>query len=323
MSDSLSSKYSENVSTVDRLVGRINFLKRYPSALFKYRRVFSNYLNVARSVYKRNYPIEGILRDGRTVKLNNEREAWFTILSQTKTGNSSEYKIIYDIANELIKITQSSKAQSVTLSQSISNGDVWAVFVKQEYGRLPVKGKIVLDIGANIGDSSIYFALQDAKKIVALEPFPKNYRIAKHNIRENNLESRINLLLAGCSDRIGEIAIDDLTGDVLSVLTEIKGGVKVPLLTLQKIVEDYQIFNDAILKMDCEGCEYDSILSAPVSVLKKFSYLQLEYHYGYRNIFRKLKRCGFKVTCSRPTRLFQYETRQWLYAGSLFASRIN
>ena len=80
------------------------------------------------------------------------------------------------------------------MHQSITNGDVWGVFVKQEYSRLPVKDRVVVDIGANIGDSSIYLALRGAKKVIGLEPFPKNFQIAKQNIATNRLEDTVILV---------------------------------------------------------------------------------------------------------------------------------
>ena len=45
-----------------------------------------------------------------------------------------------------------------------------------------LEGRTVIDIGANIADSSIYFAFEDAAHVIALEPYPTNYRIAKKNI---------------------------------------------------------------------------------------------------------------------------------------------
>jgi predicted RNA methylase len=47
------------------------------------------------------------------------------------------------------------------------------------YRFLRVEGKIVIDIGVNIADSSIYFALKGADKVIAIEPFPRNYETAK------------------------------------------------------------------------------------------------------------------------------------------------
>ena len=47
-----------------------------------------------------------------------------------------------------------------------------------------------------------------------------------------------------------------------------------------------------MLKMDCEGCEYDSILNTDDEILKKFSTIILEYHYGYQNLVEKLETTG-------------------------------
>jgi ribosomal protein L11 methylase PrmA len=61
-----------------------------------------------------------------------------------------------------------------------NNGDAYIdVFLKQEYQFLPVKDRTVIDIGANVGDSSIYFALRGADKVIALEPLPTSYKMAK------------------------------------------------------------------------------------------------------------------------------------------------
>ena len=51
--------------------------------------------------------------------------------------------------------------------------------------------------------------------------------------------------------------------------------------------------------MDCEGCEYPIILNANNDVLKRFNQIMIECHYGYKNIERKLKYAGFKVSYSK------------------------
>ena len=66
----------------------------------------------------------------------------------------------------------------------------------------------IIDIGANIGDSSIYFALNNAKKVIALEPYPYSYNYALKNININNLNDKITLLNAGYGED-SEIKIDE------------------------------------------------------------------------------------------------------------------
>jgi hypothetical protein len=52
--------------------------------------------------------------------------------------------------------------------------------------------------------------------------------------------------------------------------------------------------------MDCEGCEYESILSAREDTLRKFRYMQIEYHYGYKDLKNKLEKRGYQRSTHRP-----------------------
>jgi tRNA G37 N-methylase Trm5 len=65
------------------------------------------------------------------------------------------------------------------------------VFDHGEYNALNANGKTVVDVGAYIGDSSIYFALKGAKRVIAIEPCPKAFKEMLDNIRLNNLEDVI------------------------------------------------------------------------------------------------------------------------------------
>lgn len=50
----------------------------------------------------------------------------------------------------------------------------------------------ILDIGANIGNNSIYYALlREAKKVYAFEPIETSYQILNKNVRLNGLEETI------------------------------------------------------------------------------------------------------------------------------------
>ena len=52
--------------------------------------------------------------------------------------------------------------------------------------------------------------------------------------------------------------------------------------------------------MDSEGCEYKSIITSSKETLRKFSRMQIEYHYGYNDLVNKLRKCGFKVSYTKP-----------------------
>lgn len=168
------------------------------------------------------------------------------------------------------------------------------VFQKEIYSFLPVENKIVIDLGANIGDSSIYFAIKNAKKVIALEPFPKIYEIAKRNVQINNLDNKIILLKAGCSSKLGTILLNPDTEGTGTSISFHKNGVEIPTFTLDHLVKEYDI-ESGILKIDCEGCEYDAIMGSTNEILQKFSHILIEFHNGYENLKSKLEESNFVV----------------------------
>jgi hypothetical protein len=46
------------------------------------------------------------------------------------------------------------------------------VFDYGEYEPLGVEGRVVVDVGAFVGDSTIYFALKGADRVITVEPYP-------------------------------------------------------------------------------------------------------------------------------------------------------
>ena len=66
------------------------------------------------------------------------------------------------------------------------------VFNYGEYGQLDVRNKVVIDVGASIGDSAIHFALKGAKKVIAIEPHPGAYAEMLININLNKSSKQNN-----------------------------------------------------------------------------------------------------------------------------------
>lgn len=288
--------------------------------------------------WKRKYPVKAALRNGKAVIIKNERTMKFPwhIILENGVLDASGYEIILDTEKQVSIIR--SKITEVKLQDSINNGDVFGIFSKGQYGILPVNDAIVIDVGANIGDSSIYFALQGARRIIALEPFPFNYEIAKANIELNNLSKKINVLLAGCAGETCFTAVPyredsnlNETADgtqvkvesKLSKDSELERFFKIKLFSLTDLLEENLIQRNAILKMDCEGCEYEVILSSPIDSLKRFSHILIEYHYGYRDLRKKLLSCGFRVSVTKPMYLRTHDIGKPMYAGVIFAVNNN
>jgi len=70
-------------------------------------------------------------------------------------------------------------------------GSIHEVFEEEDYKFLNVKDKNVLDIGAFVGDSPIYFILKGAKKVYAIEHIRMLIMKCLENIKLNNMEDKI------------------------------------------------------------------------------------------------------------------------------------
>ena len=153
------------------------------------------------------------------------------------------------------------------------------VFEYGEYNQLDVRNKVVIDVGAYVGDSAIYFALNGAEKVIAIEPHPYAYAEMLINIKLNKLEDKIIPINAGLASKPGKICLEDLEKNPANMkyykVNICKEGI--PIITLSDIFRQYGNNDEMILKMDCEGCEYDIILN-DYNNIKKFNEIYFEYH---------------------------------------------
>lgn len=65
------------------------------------------------------------------------------------------------------------------------------IFVDKQWSFLNVKNKVVIDVGAYIGDSAIYFVRRGARKVICFEPHPLLYRYLIENIKLNKCEDKV------------------------------------------------------------------------------------------------------------------------------------
>ncbi|ADL19061.1 predicted SAM-dependent methyltransferase [Acidilobus saccharovorans 345-15] len=166
-----------------------------------------------------------------------------------------------------------------------------------DYVMLNVEGRSVLDVGAFVGDSAIYFALRGARRVVAVEPSPWAFQAAKKNVEVNGLSDRVTLLNCAVGRDEGKALrlAESETNTVFSAeRADGSGSYEVPTCTIDSLIEKYGPFE--VLKVDCEGCEYGSI---PYSKrLGELREVLIEYHDGYEPLAKKLGEEGFEVMYS-------------------------
>ncbi len=79
-------------------------------------------------------------------------------------------------------------------------------------------------------------------------------------------------------------------------------GSEIRTISLKTLLKEYD-YESPVLKMDCEGCEYN-LLKEDNDTIEKFKRIQIEYHYGYEKLKDKLENCGFVVSYTKPLHLY-------------------
>jgi FkbM family methyltransferase len=149
------------------------------------------------------------------------------------------------------------------------------------YASLDVKDKVVIDVGAFVGDSAIYFALKGAKRVIAVEPHPGAFAEMLENIKLNKMENIIIPVNAGLASKSGKVCLEKSfdNSDTLVMYHGLGDCINaISAVTLGELISRFGVDPDnAVLKMDCEGCEYDVILN-DYEHIRMFKELVFEYH---------------------------------------------
>ncbi len=182
------------------------------------------------------------------------------------------------------------------------------IFIEECYNVFPIKNAIVLDIGASIGDSAVYFASKSAKKVFGYEPIPEVFKVAERNVELNNFKDKIFLSNAAVSSESGliEINYDSKAHEISSA------SLKMPLSkrVVVKKVSISDMINRLgyvdIFKIDCEGEEW-TILNYMLNqeLFNLVGSILMEVHVGVFNNFsigemeNILKKAKFNVVAKK------------------------
>lgn len=289
------------------------------NSILEYKRIYANWISALYYVHFRNKNIIKIkIRNGKDLAVPKEM---VYIVKELVNSNKLTKVSELDFSDGILTFQYLGKIVKMKFYRNgILNGEL-ASFLGDYDFLEPIKGNTLIDVGANIADSSVWFAIRDAFKVIALEPYRWNYNMAIQNIELNHLKDRIVMLNAGYGPD-GEIEIEDTIANIGTVLKEFKGGITIPLITLKSLLLMYgkDSGGDLLLKMDCEGCEYN-ILKEEESTLIRFSKILIEYHNGYENLVEKLKKCGFVSEYTKPHTWYDETTKRNFVQGYLYAHK--
>jgi len=178
----------------------------------------------------------------------------------------------------------------------------------ERFGFALQDGWTIVDIGGGIGDYTILAAHSREKaKVLTFEPFPESYSILQANLALNRILN-VQLSAQAVGSRAGTLQFAAAPADPLSRQTSslsgapIENSLTVPAVSLEAVLQMADEGHIDLIKLDCEGAEYDILLNSPASVLKKIDRIVMEYHddvtsYTHIDLVKYLTEQGFQVEC--------------------------
>jgi FkbM family methyltransferase len=159
-------------------------------------------------------------------------------------------------------------------------GTIAAVFIRREYG-LVHSFRTIIDIGANMGCFAVYAALQSPEaRIYCYEPEQRNFGFLMRNIEINALAPRVSARQCAVASSAGprQLVLGESPTNSLVHVDKSVGQQLVSCTTLKDIIADNRLDNVGLLKVNCEGAEYEILESFPAAEFSRISNIRLEYH---------------------------------------------
>ncbi len=176
----------------------------------------------------------------------------------------------------------------------------------------PVEGRVVIDVGASIGDAALFFASEGASRVVALEPNPDSYRLAERNVAGSRFRDRITLLpvAAGAKDGSAELRMPSAVPNAASLAPApaaesrwtFDRSVTVQVRSLDALILESATERVGLLKIDCQGSEYGLVASVSPLAWSLVDAVILEFTNGPADLPSRFRSLGFDVVTSPGNR---------------------
>jgi FkbM family methyltransferase len=229
------------------------------------------------------------------------------------------FKKPMQVMNEFLGLNANNSANKLVQLKSsgilfnIRNAmDVWSIketflddFYRFEKSIKPKNG-VIIDVGAGIGE----FTIQTAKacpdcKVFGFEPFPESFDYLVKNLATNSINNIIPIP-AAVTSLPGIMVLDTSSGNPLQFRMQAGNLSDSPIKTilLMNFLRENSISNVELLKLDCEGGEFDILLPLNREDLVRFKTIVMEYHdsltsHNHLEIVQLLKDAGFDVITKR------------------------
>jgi FkbM family methyltransferase len=159
----------------------------------------------------------------------------------------------------------------------------------------------IVDIGAHVGTFTVWAALRSPRaRILAVEPNPQTFAFLEQNIRDNGLHDRVIAVNAAVGAESGAGTLELVEHSLGTRLARSgEGTVKVNVLTVQSLIDAAGLDEVDMLKIDCEGMEYEVFGTLPLDQMARFRVIACEFHpdpeHSVKELDRLMHASGFRV----------------------------
>jgi FkbM family methyltransferase len=160
------------------------------------------------------------------------------------------------------------------------------VFLDEEYWNpFSERPRVIVDAGANIGMSTLYFASKfPAAKVIAIEPESSNFQILQANCGKLK---NVTLIHAAVWPNDEPLAVQDTSVDKWAfIVKKSSGGTVGPgsvrSVTIPDILRRFGIEEVDLLKLDIEGAELDLFSSRADEWIDRIGTIAIELHDRFR-----------------------------------------
>lgn len=167
------------------------------------------------------------------------------------------------------------------------------------------ESRIAIDIGANIGNHSLYFANR-FRKVISFEPNPNTFELLKFNIKS---KSNIEAICVGLGDEVGSFQLTLTPTNLGSCFIGESENpnleqIPVSIETLDNVLSETD--DIGFLKIDAEGFEEQIIVGGQKLISKHepiiiFEQLQGEINNGSSRVVNRLRDLGYKILWREAT----------------------
>lgn len=215
-------------------------------------------------------------------------------------------KAIFSIKKEQLFIEI--EGQTILIQHEIDLFILNEIYILNEYHLIYPKAFALIDIGMNVGLVSLYFANNaNCQEVFGFEPIPSTFKNAQINFELNpHLRKKITATNAGLGreEKIINFYFDALKHGNTSGIsprskTQSKQSVSAQILeansAINNIIQHSEI-NDFILKIDCEGMEFDIFETFNGVISPRIKGFLIEWHFKYpRAILSNLAKNNFTI----------------------------